>query len=145
MKPTNRALSVIFVMLVSLVSAAFTFSTAQAHNALIHNDMKQIKVLYKEIAASVSDSTKNAKSAADAAEIAKLFADAQTGTPEAISDLPAAEQADAIADYKSMIQKEIDFATSLQKALDSGDNSLATKILQQMDGVKKEGHEKYSD
>lgn len=135
----KRSLSVIFV------SMAFTLAAAQVHAASIKSNMKQIKALYKEISASVNDPSKNAKSAVNAAEIAKHFADAQTQVPETIEDLPAAEQADAIADYKSMIQQEIDYATALQKAFDSGDNPLAAKLLQQMDGVKKEGHMKYSD
>jgi hypothetical protein len=138
----KRTLS--FFMSLAL-APAFMIAAVQAHAASIKDDMKQIKNLYKEISAAVSDPSKNAKSAANAADIAKLFADAQTGVPEAISDLPAEEQADANADFKSMIQQEIDYANALQKAFDSGNNSLAAEILQQMDGVKKEGHKKYSD
>jgi L-lactate utilization protein LutB len=139
MKFTKRALSALFM------SMAITFAATQAHAVSIKDNMKQIKILYKEISASVNDPSKNAKSAADAAEIAKHFADAQTQVPETISDLPAEEQADAIADYKSMIQQEIDFATALQKAFDSGNNPLAASLLQKMDGVKKDGHKKYAD
>lgn len=139
MKSVKLTLSILFL------SVSFSLAAGHASAASIKNDMKQIKALYKEISASVNDPSKNAKSAADAAEIAKLFADAQTGTPDTIADLPAEEQADAIADFKSMIQQEIDFAASLQKAFDSGDNKLAADLLQKMDGVKKEGHKKYSD
>jgi L-lactate utilization protein LutB len=139
MKSTKRTLSVLFL------SMAITFAAVQAHAVSIKDNMKQIKNLYKEIAASVNDPSKNAKSAADAAEIAKHFADVQTQVPDTISDLPVEEQADAIADFKSMIQQEIDFATALEKAFDAGDNKLAADLLQKMDAVKKEGHKKYSD
>ncbi|MFL5813473.1 MAG: cytochrome b562 [Bdellovibrionia bacterium] len=130
---------------VLFLSMAITFAAAQAHAVSIKDNMKQIKTLFKGISTAVADSTKNAKSAADAAEIAKLFSAVQGEVPESISDLPADEQPAAIEDYKAMIQQEIDFATALQKAFDSGNNQLAAKLLQQMDGVKKDGHKKYAD
>jgi hypothetical protein len=39
----------------------------------------------------------------------------------------------------------VDYALSLEKAFESGDNAKAASILQQMDDLRKDGHEKYAD
>jgi hypothetical protein len=107
--------------------------------------MKHIKQLFKGISATVSDPAKNAQNAADAASIANIFATVEDQVPDSISSLPAGEQAAALADYKDMIRREVDFATSLEKAFETNNNSLASSILQQMDDLRKDGHEKYAD
>lgn len=132
-------------VLMSTLTLAFVLSTAHANPASLEDNMKHIKTLFKGISASVKDPSKNAQSAADAATIANLFTVVEGQVPDSILDLPANEQKAALDDFKSMIQQEVDFSIALEKAFESGDNAKAASLLQQMDDLRKEGHEKYSD
>lgn len=131
--------------LISTLALVFCIAAAHADTASLKDNMKHIKSLFKGISAAVNDPSKNKQSAADAASIANLFMTVEGQTPESISALPANEQAAALEDYKTMIQHEVDYALSLEKAFENGDNAKAAGILQQMDDLKHEGHEKYAD
>lgn len=131
--------------LISTLALVFSIAAAHADTASLKDNMKHIRALVKGITAVVSDPSKNKQSAADAASIANLFMTAEGQVPDSISELPANEQAAALDDYKSMIQHEVDYALSLEKAFETGDNAKAASILQQMDDLKHDGHAKYAD
>jgi hypothetical protein len=127
------------------LALALSISAAHADAPSLKDNMKQIRTHVKALGANVGDASKNVQSAADAKALIELFAAAESQIPDSITALPAAEQAAAVADYKSLIQHEIDLATALEKAFEANDNASAAKILGQMDDTKKEGHQKYND
>jgi len=139
----KRVLSILSLAFVFTFSLAYADPVSQTSS--IKDNMKHIKQLFKGISSTVSNPAKNAQNAADAASIANLFATVEDQVPDSISSLPAGEQTAALADYKSMIHHEVDLATSLEKALETNDNATAASILQQMDSLRKDGHEKYAD
>jgi hypothetical protein len=141
----KRAFLMFIPILALTLSAAHADSTSPASPTSLKDNMKHIKQLFKGISATVSNPSKNAQNAADAASIANLFAAVEDQVPDSISSLPADEQTAALADYKSMIHHEVDLATSLEKALETNDNATAASILQQMDSLRKDGHQKYAD
>jgi hypothetical protein len=142
-----RSTSVVLVLAsFALFAASSANATALSTSALsLKGNMKQIKHLFKRVVAAVNDPSKNTQSAADAASLVALFSTVEDQVPDTISSLPAAEQPAALADYKSLIQKEVEAATALEHAFESGDNAAAALILKEMDDVRRDGHEKYSD
>jgi hypothetical protein len=132
----------IFALAALFVSALAFADPAPAPT--IASEMKQISALVKQISAAISDSTKDAQTAALAAELPALFATCQGLVPDAIASLPADQQAAAIADYKSLLQNEIDDANKLTQDLQAGDNADAATVLADMNSTKKEGHGKYN-
>jgi hypothetical protein len=108
------------------------------------SSMKQIGILVKSISTSINDSSKNSDSASSAEQLVTLFASVQTQVPDFITSLPADQQEAAIADFKSMIQQEIDLSQALDKAFQTNDNAGAALILNKMQELKHQGHSKYN-
>jgi hypothetical protein len=113
--------------------------------ASLKNNMKQIGTIYKALAVSVKDLSQNAQSAAKAGNLVQLFGLVMQQVPDTISSLAPDQQAAALADFKRMIQIEIDHAMALEKAFESNDNAAALSIITEMGATKKEGHSKYND
>lgn len=133
----------ILVVILGLGAVALTQATASA-NTVIADNMKQIAALVKTITGTVSTPADNAQNAADAAQLVTLFQNVLNVVPDAIVALPAAQQAAATADYKSLVQDEINDATKLQNDFQTGNNSDAAAVLQDMNTIKTEGHTKYN-
>lgn len=130
------------VLCLSLVASSAFAQTAPAPT--IKDQMQDIKSLFKAITASVNDKSKDETNAGNATQIAALFTAAQSLVPAAINKMPADQQAAAVADYKRLIQEEIDQANALAKAFVNDDTTSANNIINQMNVVKKEGHGKYN-
>ena len=129
-----------FTLVITLVSA----NLAHAGDSPLATDMKEIGGLFKAISAVASDPTHNAQSAADAAKLIPLFTDAEGRVPDAITAMAPSQQPAAIADYKSLLEKEISDASALEAAFENGDNATAARLLADMTTLKVDGHTKYN-
>ncbi len=105
--------------------------------------MKQIGTIFSAIKKTASNAANNATNAQGAKQMVALFGQVVTQAPPSIQNLPADQRATATADFKKMIQQEIDLSTQLAAAFDKNDNSTAVALVQQMNSLKMDGHGKY--
>jgi soluble cytochrome b562 len=109
----------------------------------LKDNMKTIKVLYKAIAASVTDAKKNTVNAANATKMHDLFVTVKAQVPPAITALPENQRAEALKGYQQMIQQAADMAAKLAEDLKAGKTADAQADLKQLDAMKVDGHHKY--
>lgn len=105
--------------------------------------MKQIKTLFKQIIADAADETKSAGNAASALQIASLFRKSALHTPEAIDKMPVAQRAQALIEYKQMIEAEAVSAEKLAEAFQKKDRAAIDALLKEMGRLKEEGHDRF--
>ena len=84
----------------------------------------------KDLAAKVDDAKK-------AAEAGLKFEPAKT------SEIPAAEKAKFLADYKASMQETIKTLDELKAAIEAGKTEDVTKSLEKLNSQKKDGHKKF--
>lgn len=118
-------------------------STQDPTNSSLKQNMKKIGNLFKTLGSAVSDPTLNAESAQNADQLTALFIEAQSMIPDSIASLSGVEQNAAISDYKSMLQSEADLSKRLSAAFKKNDNNGASALLNQINNLKKDGHNKY--
>jgi len=137
-----RAFLTLVLMTLSLTATSAFAQDASA--ASLKQNMKQIGTLFKAMSTTINDSSKNQDNAKAADQILGLFKLVINQVPDAIEQMPSDQQAAAITDFKSLIQKEIDYTTQLENAFLSNDNAAAAKIYQEMKDTKADGHQKYN-
>ena len=64
------------------------------------------------------------------------FQTAKTQTPDSVTN-------GSLADYQALIEQEIQNLKDLQAAFLKNDNVSALSIVQKLNNIKKEGHDKY--
>lgn len=126
---------------VTLVVATPTF--AQDHGGPLHDKMEQIGKLFKAINLAAKDPAQNPQSTSNAAKLEVLFTACLNLIPDALADLPSAQQAAAKAGYEKLMNEEIRLSQELQKAFLANDNASALKILATMNQLKRDGHSQF--
>lgn len=133
MKNFNFARTLALTLSLSMTSFVF----AQEVNTLnLKNNMKQSGVALKQISASINDAAKNQENAALVAKIIGFFETARTQSPDSVTN-------GSFADYQALMDQEIQNLKDLQAAFLKNDNVAALSIVQKLNNVKKEGHDKY--
>lgn len=118
-------------------------SSPQIDAKTLQQNMKDIGSTFKALATVANDPSQNATSAAQADKILASLQATLNQIPDSISTFPANEQDAALADYKRLIQNEIDLTTKLSASFKANDNATAVSLMTQMNDLKKEGHNKY--
>ncbi len=135
----KKTLSTFALVLVFGFSIAF----AQESASSLKNNMKQIGPLFKAIALSVSDPSKNADNIDKTKQLILLFKNTLTLIPDSVSQLPETQRADSITQFQNLINDELTNTNLLQVALIANDNATAAGIVQKMTVTKKEGHTRF--
>ncbi|MBC7714939.1 MAG: hypothetical protein H7177_16455 [Rhizobacter sp.] len=131
MKHSGKILALLF----SLVFAGQVF--AQDASALsLKDNMKQSGILFKQVATSINDASKNKDNAAAVLKMIGYFEAAKNQSPDSTTN-------GSLSDYQSMIGEEITNLKTLQAAFVANDNVTALAVLQKINNLKKEGHDKY--
>jgi hypothetical protein len=128
-----KKISIALGLALSLSFAAFAQDAAVLS---LKDNMKQTGAILKQIAASVNDASKNAANADLTAKMIAFFESAKTQRPDSVT-------AGSIEDYQSLIGQEIQNMKDLQAAFQKNDNVGALAVIQKMNTLKKEGHDKY--
>lgn len=102
----------------------------------LQNNMKQAGILFKQISTTINDVSKNKDNAAATAKMIGYFETAKTQSPDSTT-------AGSLADYQNLMGQEITNLKDLQIAFLANDNAAALSVLQKINNVKKEGHDKY--
>lgn len=122
-----------------LPAVSFAFDTA---NSLKQN-MKQLGVLNKQITASSTDTNKNQQNAANAGQMVMIFKLVYDQAEDAVHGVPPDKKNAAIELFHKLTQEEIDLSTQLQASFQANDNYTAVRILQKMNEIKHEGHDRF--
>ncbi len=108
------------------------------HMEIISRNMKKLK---KDVA----DSSKNEASAKLAAEACTHAAAAKGFVPEKAKEVPADKREKFVAEFKAMMDELIANFKKLEAALKEGKNDEAQKIYDTLMGMKKTGHDKFTE
>jgi hypothetical protein len=122
------------------LTAAAAFATAPT----LKDNMSSIGKLVKAITLAAGDNTKNAVSADQARQLGVLFAAVLAQEPDSIAQMPAGQQASAVAEFKQLIQQELTDSGRLQTAFQTNDNAAASAVLKDMQVDKATGHSKFN-
>jgi hypothetical protein len=128
-------------MLLTLALPLFLFFHSEAKafefNELdLKNNMKQNGIALKAITTTINDVSKNKENASLALKMIGYFESAKNQIPQTVDP-------SSIADYQSLMELEIKNLKDLQEAFLNNDNVGALSIIQKLNAVKKEGHDKY--
>ncbi len=124
------------IILGTALVMSFSVMAQDAATLSLKDNMKQSGSILKQISASVNDASKNAANAELTAKMIAYFGAAKNQRPDSVS-------AGSYADYQSLIEQEIQSMKELQAAFQKNDNTGALAIIQKMNTLKKEGHDKY--
>jgi hypothetical protein len=131
-------------LLVLIATPAFADTAPPAADSPLATNMKHIGKVFKAIKTTVTDPAQNTANAANAAQLITLFNNVLLLVPDAISQIPAPQQAAALADFQRTIGLEITNATDLKADLLANNNTAAAGVVTQMDNTKRDGHTKYN-
>jgi uncharacterized Zn finger protein len=134
-----------FSLTFTTFSAFAQDATAPAGEALsLKQNMKAADKLFKAITATAGDAAHNAENAENALMMAGYFQQTLAQFPDAIKDMPAAQQEAALADYKNRIGQVVTLAGQLHDAFVANDNAAAVSLCQKLKDLKHAGHDKYN-
>ncbi len=120
------------------LALTFAFSLSIASAADLKDSMKLIGSSFKQISATINDSSKNAD---NIVLVEKMIAAFKTGKTQ----VPSTVNASTLGDFQSLMDTEIKNLTDLETALKNNDNAAALALLQKINTTKKEGHDKYKE
>lgn len=107
------------------------------------DQMDRMNASFRKLRRQVADPKQNAASLALVDKFRKATAGAAKMLPEKISKLPASEQAAATASYRDQMKELLATIDELSAALKAGNNSEATKVMEDLAELQKAGHREF--
>jgi hypothetical protein len=105
--------------------------------------MEEINVAYRRLGRQISDQSKNADSAKQAATIQKFAKAAMELKPRMMADLPEAEQPKFLEAYRTRMASFIADVAKVEAALKMDKNAEAVEILGRLKQAQEEGHKEF--
>lgn len=105
--------------------------------------MSALNAAFKAVGRQVEDPAQNAKTLEQIAIIETNAKAALALDPEKKGQIPAADQAKFVADYKAGIKKLQGTVEQLKAAIKAGNNAEAVKIIDEMKTEQREGHKEF--
>lgn len=130
----------------SLLALALTSSALQAQSdekTPLGKKMAAINTAFKAIGRQIEDPSKNASTLEQITVMETNAKAALTLEPEKKAQVPAAQQAKFVADYKAGIQTFIDTAVKLRAAVKAGKNADALAIVDEMKAQQRDSHKEF--
>lgn len=126
------------LMLVVLVFVSFQVgSLAQA---ALKDTMQAIGATFQILGRQFRDPSQNPSSAQLAVQLKDLFTVSLNEVPASLASLPPDQLTVALAQYKTLIQQEVDLSVQLEQAFIANDNARAGEILRQILDIQARGH-----
>lgn len=107
-------------------------------------NMKQIKKSLNDISKNLNDSTFQQTNVDLSVLTQQLFTACLNQIPKELNNLPAEQKILAIQDYQKMIALGLELSQKLTQALQNYDMAQATDLLQKLNQLKQDGHQKYN-
>ncbi len=117
------------MVLVFLISLSLQSAFGQSLKA----NMKSANSLFKQISATMNDASRNASNAAEINKMVSLFEKMKTQSPDSGS----------FSEYQTLTQELIVVLKDLESAFLANDNAKVQGLMQKVNSLKKEGHDKY--
>jgi hypothetical protein len=116
----------VFVFFISL-------SLQSAFGQSLKANMKSANSLFKQISVTMNDASRNASNAAEINKMVNLFEKMKTQSPDSGS----------FSEYQTLTQELIVVLKDLESAFLTNDNAKVQSLMQKVNSLKKEGHDKY--
>ncbi|HCT56512.1 MAG TPA: hypothetical protein DGD08_04785 [Gemmatimonas aurantiaca] len=135
-----RHLSTLTVLALALTTSALQAQQPSEPKTPLGKHMAAMNAAFRTIGQQIADSTKNASTMEQLTIFETNAKEALAFEPEKKAQVPEADQAKFVADYKVGLQKLIDTAGKLHAALHSGKNTEAAAIVEEMRGLQRSSH-----
>jgi soluble cytochrome b562 len=135
-----RHLSTLTVLALALTTSALHAQQPSEPKTPLGKHMAAMNAAFRTIGQQVADSTKNASTMEQLTIFETNAKEALAFEPEKKAQIPEADQAKFVADYKVGLQKLIDTAGKLHAALHGGKNTEAAAIVEEMRGLQRSSH-----
>jgi soluble cytochrome b562 len=139
-----RFLLLLILSVVPVISPAANEPKAPARpETELEGKMDRLNGAFRKLRRQVSDATKNEESLALVAEIRRAADESLALAPAKAADLPEADRAKFIADYRERMKVFIENVGKLEAALKSGNNEEAAKMVAVLGAAQREGHKQF--
>ncbi len=139
-----------FAFATDAVSAASTVPAAPAKETKekkpdteLTKNMDKMNAAWRKLRKQADDATKNAESLELVATMRQYATAGAKLDPFKVTEIPEADRAKMIAGFKAKMKEFLATLDKLEAALKAGQNGEATKILQELGTIQKEGHKEY--
>lgn len=119
------------------------FAALALNAATLADNMKTIALELRAISQNVGNAARNVESSASAEKIAQAFLAGKAQPPVTVTELPAAEQGEALKRYEQLMQDAANLAQELTVALRENRNQDAQTILARLMEMRKVGHTEF--
>ncbi len=124
----------------AFLDAGVSAQKLQSMPGTLHETMKLMAKLLKQVIAQASDSSRNSSSAALAEQFAMVTHHAKNFVPDSLLSLPSNQRGPAISQYNQLLENVTEQGHALSLSFRLEDNAKALQILAQLDSLKKQGH-----
>ncbi len=127
-----------------LATAALAFSTAVAEEETpLGSQMEKFSKALKAVGRAAKEGKVTKDLAAKVDDAKKAAQEALKFEPAKAKDIPAAEKAKFLADYKASMEKTIKTLDELKAAVEAEKADEVGKIMEKLNSEKKEGHKAF--
>lgn len=137
-KLSNNDLKILNLKILETVPADTTPAPSLKAN------MKQIKKSLNDISKNLNDATFQQANVDLSLLTQQLFTACLNQIPKELNDLPAEQKSLAVQDYQKMIGLGLELSQKLTQALQNSDIAQATDLLQKLNQLKQDGHQRYN-
>ncbi len=109
----------------------------------LEGKMDSMSQAWKKLKRQAADATKNAESLQLVATLRSAAEEAAKLEPAKAADVPVADRAKFVAEYRVGIKKLIAALTQLETALQAGKNDEADKLVADIGALQKAGHKEF--
>jgi len=126
-----------------VIAALLTPGFAEEEDTPLAQEMSKVSKALKVINRSIADPAAKDANLAKVAEAKASAEKALTMEPSMTKDVPEAEKAKFIEDYKAAMNEMIKGLDELKVAVESGKAEDVTKVMEKLNSGKKDGHKKF--
>lgn len=126
-----------------LVASAMAVPAFAEDDTPLGKEMEKISKGLKVVNRNLADTTQKDANLAKIAEVKALMEKAAGMEPAKAKDVPAAEKAKFIADYKAAMEASVKALDELKAAIEAGKAEDAAKVMEKLNGQKKDGHKAF--
>ena len=116
---------------------------AEEGNSLLERQMKILAKGTRQLSQQVTDTAQQQSSVDLIEKLKKAAQDSKSIDPRMVETIPAADKAKFLTDYRAQMDKLSEAFTKIEDAVKSGHYAEAKSLLTSVDGIKREGHDKF--
>jgi len=143
MKLPRLLLAALSLALLPLPAVHAQAEGAKKDHTALEDRMDEINASWRRLRRQVADPAQNAASLELVAAIRKAAHGTENMKPAKLAEIPAAEQAKFLADYRAGMKKFMDLIDGLEAALKAGNNADASQAVSDLANLQKESHKAF--